>query len=99
MKRSLMILLILLTAMPVLAGPPVVGSMRPGPAPASVRTIRQSLDAISHEIERVKNRPTDFPPANGGGGGISGPLGRTCAEARDRMRWSDLPCSPFMPER
>ena len=34
-----------------------------------------------------------------GGGGISGPLGRTCAEARERMRWSDLPCSPFHPER
>jgi hypothetical protein len=34
-----------------------------------------------------------------GGGGISGPLGRTCAEARERMRWSDLPCSPFMSEK
>ena len=99
MTRCLMILLMLLTAVPVLAGPPVAGSIRPGPTPPSIRTIRQSLDAISREVERVKNRPTDFPPAHSGAGGISGPLGRTCAEARERMRWSDLPCSPFMPER
>ncbi len=31
------------------------------------------------------------------GGGINAPLGRTCQEARERMRWSGLPCAPEMP--
>jgi hypothetical protein len=28
------------------------------------------------------------------GGAVTGPLGRNCPEARERMRWSNLPCSP-----
>ncbi len=99
MRTRIVIALSMLLTIPPLAE--AASSSSAGPTPTAttsspVRTIQQSLDSISREIERPKTRPTDPGPV-GGGGGINGPLGRTCAEARERMRWSDLPCSPFMP--
>lgn len=98
MKKLMIAIMILAVAgIADAAGPAFAPTGRAtGTAKATTRTIQQSLDAISREIERPKNRPTDPPPAATGGGAV-GPFGRTCKEARERMRWSDLPCSPFMP--
>ena len=54
---------------------------------------------VAEEV-RVKNLPTDFGPPAGGGVNIgTWPYGPTCAVARARMRWSDMPCAWDMPER
>ena len=87
------------------AGPvftPVPAPAPPFAKPAVIKTVppvlrplpvNPTLADVLKRIEELEGRQV------AGGGGISGPLGRTCAEARERMRWSDLPCSPFHPER
>ncbi len=96
MKRALVGIMLIATMGAAEGAQARAASREPRAESREVRTVRESLDKISREIERPKTRPTDPGPV-GGGGGISGPLGRTCKEARERMRWSDLPCSPFMP--
>jgi hypothetical protein len=105
-------LVILLVGAPTLwvmeaqgAGPvftPAPASAPLFPKPAVIKTappvlrplpVNPTIADVLKRIEELEGR------AIVAGGGISGPLGRTCAEARERMRWSDLPCSPFHPER
>ncbi|MGD0263575.1 MAG: hypothetical protein ABSD47_01315 [Candidatus Methylomirabilota bacterium] len=103
MKRLIVAVMVLVVggfagaARPALAQ--MKGSREPRAESREVRTIQQSLDVIATEETRVKSRPTDFPPAASGGGGQIGPYGLTCAEARERLRWSDLPCAVGMPQR
>ena len=87
------------------AGPVFTSAPAPAPPfakPAVIKTTppmlrpppaNPTIADVLKRIEELEGRQV------AGGGGISGPLGRTCAEARERMRWSDLPCSPFHPER
>jgi hypothetical protein len=67
--------------------PVVVPPGTPAPRPPAVRppTVPDRLGEIAAALEGLNLSS---------GGGVSGPLGRNCVEARERARWSTLPCSP-----
>ncbi|MFB3819044.1 MAG: hypothetical protein ACE147_15380 [Candidatus Methylomirabilales bacterium] len=67
------------------SGPAALGQAPPSPPNRS--TIAEQLAAIAESLNLLAVRQRT-------GGDVSGPLGRNCVEARTRMRWSNLPCSP-----
>lgn len=66
---------------PVLVAP---GVQSPAPPSAVRPTIADRLGEIADALRLLTVSP----------GVGTGPLGRNCPEARERMRWSSLPCSP-----
>ncbi len=61
------------------------GAPAPAPPPATPPSVADQLGQIANALHSL-NLTT--------GGGVNGPLGRNCVEARERMRWSEMPCSP-----
>lgn len=90
MRSIALVLLAAALAIPPAAsgqsGPVVIGQAPPPAAPARP-SIADQLGAIADSLNLLAIRQRT-------GGDVSGPLGRNCLEARARMRWSDLPCSP-----
>jgi hypothetical protein len=61
------------------------GAPAPVPPPVRPPSIPDRLGEIAAALEGL-----NFSS----GGGVTGPLGRNCVEARERVRWSNMPCSP-----
>jgi hypothetical protein len=59
------------------------GAVAPAPPPVAPPSVADQLGRIAASLEILGN-----------GGGVTGPLGRNCVEARERMHWSTMPCSP-----
>ncbi len=72
------------------SGPVAVGPGQPAARPAAA-----APPSIADQLGAIADRLNFLAITHGTVGSVSGPLGRDCKEARERMRWSDLPCSPY----
>jgi hypothetical protein len=89
---ALLLLAAALSFSPAAPGPSGPVLIRPGQqAPPSVAPAPPS---VADQIGAVADSLNFLAITQSAGGGVSGSLGRTCEEARERMRWDGLPCAP-----